>query len=117
MVVTGFSIYDDLVRYPRTFDAYRTHHYELVQGCLDGFVPSPSIGHTPDTIRVDGRTFSYADFVINGPGFHQTEAYGGPIHANTWVRLFLVGDSIVRVDVAQGACPAAPRFAVPDAQP
>ena len=112
-----FDLYDILVRYPRTIEAYRADRYEVVAGCLNGFDPSPVVGHTPDAIRVDGRTFSYADSYITGPGFHQTEARGGPIHPDTWVRLFLVGNSIVRVDVAPGVCPAAPRFAVSGLKP
>jgi hypothetical protein len=112
LILALFPLKTVFLDYPRMIAAYREHQYQVVAGCLDGFDPSPVVGHTADTIRVGGRTFSYADFTITGPGFHQTAAYGGPIRSDTWVRLFLVGDSIVRVDAAQKACPSAPRFAV-----
>ena len=108
LVLITSSLNDIFVAYPRVVATYRAHRYQVVDGCLQTFVPSPIPGHSPDTIRVDGRTFSYDDYV-EVPGFHQTEDGGGPIHADTWVRLFLVGDAIVRIDVVQKACPEAPR--------
>ena len=97
--------------YPSTIADYRAHHYRVVDGCLTGFDAGEHAGHSPDSIRIGGRTFSYADAVLV-IGFHQTEAEDGPIHADSWVRLFLVGNSIVRVDVGKGVCPRAPRFDV-----
>lgn len=101
---------------PRLVAAYRAGEYRVVEGCLSGFHPSTSEGHTPDVIRVGGHVFSYSDN-IDARGFHETEISGGPIHADTWVRLFVVGDQlfpvhghIVRVDVAQRACPPARPF-------
>jgi len=82
--------------------------YLLSEGCLSRFVPSVAIGHTPDEIEVAGRNFEYSDNSENG-GFHQTEISGGPIHANTWVRIYAVGSTIGRLDVVQGICPPAPR--------
>ncbi len=107
LIMITVSLNDILVRYPRVIEAYRAHRYQVVDGCLQAFVPSPIPGHSPDTIRVGGREFSYDDYV-EVIGFHQTENGGGPIHADTWVRLFLVGDAIVRVDAVQKACPTAP---------
>jgi hypothetical protein len=44
-----------------------------------------------------------------GPGFARTENEGGPIHADSWLRVVLVGDVIVRLDTdSEAACqPAA----------
>ncbi len=100
----------DVVDYRRVASAYQAHRYQVVAGCLTRFVRSTSEGHTPDAITVAGRTLSYADSEETF-GFHTTEISGGPIHADTWVRLFLVDDVIARLDVAQHACPRAPEAA------
>ena len=89
------------------YSDYIHRRYELVEGCLDGFTPSTSAGHTPDQIEVGGQSFSYSDNMVTG-GFNTTEISGGPIHADTWVRLFVVRCLIVRVDAIQHACPPAP---------
>jgi hypothetical protein len=95
-----------VVDYAHVASDYRAHRYQVVAGCLGRFTRSTSEGHTPDVITVAGRTLSYADNEETF-GFHTTEISGGPIHADTWVRLFLVDDVIARLDVAQHACPRA----------
>ena len=81
----------------------------IVEGCLTGFTRSPVPGHDSDSIRVGQEKLSYDDNTPNG-GYHVTEAEGGAIHADSRVRLYLVGDVIVRLDVQQHACPVAPRI-------
>lgn len=79
----------------------------VAEGCLQAFHPMPSAGHDMEHFKLDGHTFTYSDFVLV-PGFHQSEASGGPIHADSRVRLHYVGTNIVRVDVVDHACPSAP---------
>jgi hypothetical protein len=46
----------------------------------------PAAGHADEIVTVQGVTFRYSDFNLTR-GFNNTEAYGGPIHANSHVRL------------------------------
>ena len=89
-------------------DAYVNRRTAMVEGCLGGFIPSRVPGHSPDVIRIGDRELSYSDNIDTG-GYNTTEAMGGQIHADTKVRIHLVGDVIVRLDVQQHACPSAPR--------
>ena len=77
------------------------------EGCLKYFHPMPKSGHENEWLVVNGKRFEYSNFVING-AFNQTEAYGGPIHRDTLVRISSSDGQIVRLEVKQRACPAAP---------
>lgn len=96
-------------RQQRLYGDYAAGKATVLTGCLQHFSPSQIQGHTPDQIEVAGRAFSYADYSENG-GFHLTAISGGPVRADSWVRLYALGDTIVRVDVAPHACPSAPAF-------
>jgi hypothetical protein len=89
------------------FDKYVNGRYQIIYGCLQGFSPSTSAGHTPDVIKVQGRRFEYSDSIFDG-GYHLTEVSGGYVHADTWVKIYLVDNVIARLDVRQHACPTAP---------
>ena len=105
-----FGSWNLLVKQGDLVRRYKSGAYEKFEGCLNGFSPSPIRGHTPDVIQIDTRILSYTDYNNNG-GFHTTEALGGPIRADSWVRLFVIGDVIVRVDARDHACPPAPPVA------
>ena len=60
--------------------------YHVVSGPVTDFKPMPKEGHVDEQLTVGGVHFSYSDFVVNA-GFHNTEAYGGPMHAGRGVRL------------------------------
>jgi hypothetical protein len=81
--------------------------YQRTEGCVQGFHPMGREGHQLERVQVNGQEFDYSDFVLTS-GFRQTEAYGGPIHADSRVRLGYVGSDIVRVEVVDHACPRAP---------
>jgi hypothetical protein len=78
----------------------------MTEGCLQGFHPMPASGHDTERLRINGLQFAYSDYVIT-PGFHQTESHGGPVHADSRLRLSYIGPEIVKLEVADHACPAA----------
>jgi len=53
-----------------------------------------------ECFTVDGRRFCYADSVIS-PGFSRTRVYGGPINPGLPVRVTAIGDTIVRLEIAE----------------
>jgi len=58
-------------------------------------------GGKNECIAVTGRSFCYSDWIVT-PGFNRTRALGGPMRDGLPVRLTVVGDAIVRVEVADG---------------
>lgn len=58
-------------------------------------------GGKNECISVTDRQFCYSDWVLT-PGFNRTRALGGPIHDGLQVRLRVIGDTIVRLEVAEG---------------
>jgi len=90
--------------------AEKAGHLSVVEGCLQHFHPMPQEGHDEEKIEIGGHVFTYSDYDVSTPGFNTTESHGGPIHADSKVRLAFNGNDIVRVEVRQKACPAAPEF-------
>lgn len=88
--------------------------FSVTEGCLQSFHPMPYDGHDTERLGINGRCFSYSDYSLT-PAFNHTEAHGGPVHADSRLRVYYVGGSIVRLEVADHACPAAPD--VPKGQP
>lgn len=87
--------------------SYKTVGTKMVSGCVDRFhAGQEGRGNTFDMIDVGGHEFTYSDADVE-PGFHHIETLGGPIHADSWVKLNYIGDHIVRVEVADHACPMA----------
>jgi hypothetical protein len=84
----------------------RRGHASITEGCLQGFHPMPASGHDTERLRINGLQFAYSDYIIT-PGFHQTESHGGPVHADSRLRLTYIGPDIVKLEVADHACPAA----------
>ncbi len=66
-----------------------------------------------ERLQINGRLFEYQDLIFI-PAFHTTEYGGGPIYADSKLRLTVAGDYIVKVEVQQHACPAAPDFPRPE---
>jgi hypothetical protein len=56
-------------------------------------------GGKNECFSLGGRRFCYSDWV-GTPGFNRTRALGGPIEPGLQVRLSVVGNTIVRVEVA-----------------
>jgi hypothetical protein len=85
--------------YLRAIQAYREGRYQTVEGIVDEFVPMPYTGHAMESFRVNGKTFRYSDYVET-PGFHKTRSHGGPIHEGLPVRIGYVGNTILKLEVA-----------------
>ena len=79
---------------------------------MQGFHPMPFEGHDEERIRVNGEGFSYTDYDLS-PRFHNSEGHGGPIHADSAVKVWFEGNNIVRLAVSDHACPIAPDIAQP----
>ena len=57
-------------------------------------------GGKNECISVAARRFCYSDWVLT-PGFNRTRALGGPMQNGLQVRISSIGDTIVRVEVAE----------------
>lgn len=90
-----------------------TNSVKTVEGCLQGFHPMPEGGHDTERLLVDGLSFSYSDYLAT-PGFNKTESHGGPIHADSRVRIGYFGPDIVKVETIDHACPHAPDIDAPN---
>lgn len=89
-----------------------TDQFQTVEGCLQGFHPMPETGHDTERLLVGGRAFAYSDYQPT-PAFNKTESHGGPIHADSRVRLGYVGSDIVKVETIDNVCPRAPDIGAP----
>ena len=107
-------------RRERALDAERAAgRVRAVEGCLDHYVPEPraralSTSTTTDEHwRVAGQEFSYGSGDM-GRAFKASAVDNGPVRADSRVKLRYIVDPvtgmnrIVRLEVADGACPAAP---------
>ena len=94
-----------LLEYARLQSAVRANTIEIITGCLSGFAPAKD--RNGDDLALFGRRIVTYGERSRPFGFHTTEMAGGPIHADSSVRLVLVGNTIVRAEVEQHACPVA----------
>jgi hypothetical protein len=107
LAATFLFTYLDREGYYRSIE--KAGQTSVVEGCLQYFHRMPEDEHGLERIQVNGRVFSYSDATVTS-AFNNTESHGGPIHPDTKVRLTTAGDNIIRVEVQQKACPAAPEF-------
>ena len=69
-----------------------------VEGTVDNFVPMPYQGHANESFTVKGVPFSYSDYGVEA-GFNQTSSHGGPIRQGLPVRIWYVGNEIVKLEI------------------
>jgi hypothetical protein len=60
----------------------------------------PYTGHSEESFVVDGKRFSYSDFIVTS-GFHNAASHGGPIRAGLYVRVSYIGNVILRLEIAE----------------
>jgi len=58
----------------------------------------PYSGHAMESFTVSGVPFSYSDYIPKA-GFNQTSSHGGPIHEGLPVRIWYVGNEIVKLEI------------------
>jgi len=66
---------------------------------LEGQVTDFDSGGKSECFSVEGRRFCYSDFIV-GPGFNRMQDYGGPMRPGLQVRVAVIGDQIVRLEIA-----------------
>ena len=105
LVFLTFSILWALVAFTATFVDYRNCSHALasdrascVEGTVDNFVPMPYEGHSEEKFTVKGIPFSYSDYDVKA-GFNNTSSHGGPIHQGLPVRIWYVGNEIVKLEI------------------
>jgi tetratricopeptide (TPR) repeat protein len=72
----------------------------VVVGPVEHFVPMPYTGHAEESFSVAGVPFRYSDFIITD-GFNNTSSHGGPINADSYVRICYdpSGNVILRLEI------------------
>jgi hypothetical protein len=58
----------------------------VVEGQVEKFVPMPYEGHANESFSVSGVHFAYSDYIVTD-GFDNTSSHGGPITAESYVRI------------------------------
>lgn len=86
--------------YERGLSALKNGKASVVEGPVTNFVPMPYAGHAQEHFTVSGQRFSYSDYSM-ASSFHNSASYGGPIHEGLQVRITYVGNSILRLEIAQ----------------
>jgi len=107
VIILG-SVVGTIVENTDLTDAERRGETVITEGCLKSFHSmSRLVGHDVERLEIGNEAFSYSDSVYTA-AFHQPEVAGGPIHADSRVRIQSIGTKIVRLEVADHACPFAP---------
>jgi len=88
--------------YSRLENAIATGHARVVAGVVTEFSPMPVTGHAMERFCVSGSSacFEYSDYVVTS-GFNNTSSHGGPIRAGLRVRVTYVGNSILKLEIAE----------------
>jgi hypothetical protein len=102
-----FAIVWTLVTFVSTYWDYRAassagqdNSARVVEGVVTDFKPMPAAGHAMESFCVSGVCFDYSDYVVTA-GFNQTSSHGGPIRDGLPVRVTYVGNTIVKLEVAE----------------
>lgn len=106
-IATIYSICDGITDINRRRWLINEGNLSYTEGCIQNFHPMPEDGHDEEKIEINGVNFSYSDFE-DSLGFHNTESHGGPVHADSAIRLWYNGNTIVRLEVRDHACVRAP---------
>ncbi len=80
-------------------EALEEGNCEVIEGKVENFHPMPQEGHDTERFEVDGRHFSYSDYVVSA-GFNNTSSHGGPISEGLKVRICHQSGIILRLEVA-----------------
>jgi len=96
--VTAFGF--TYVEYLRLTRALTSGAANVVEGRVESFDPMPYTGHKDVSFVVAGKRFRYSDFEATS-AFNKSKSHGGPIDEGVQVRVWYVGNRIVRLAVAR----------------
>lgn len=91
-----FSTYSE---YLSLVDAVANKQVGLVTGKVTEFKPRMVQSKGVESFCVNQTCFNYSDTRVTA-GFNQIRAYGGPIYQGLPVRISYVGNTIVKLEVA-----------------
>lgn len=101
-----------LVAFATTYPDYRSCYNALasgktsyIEGTVDDFVPMPYQGHAAESFTVNGVHFSYTDY--GTPGFTNTSSHGGPMRSGLYVRIWYLGNDILKLQIKKNSMGAA----------
>lgn len=97
---TTIAFLGTLAEYQGVASDLREGRFSVVEGPVTDFVPMPYGGHALESFKVNGRQFSYSDYVVTS-AFHNTASHGGPIREGLYVRISYSGNLILRLEVDQ----------------
>lgn len=97
---TSTAFYATYHHYAFARDALKSGKAQMLEGTVDQFV-SVGLGKG-ESFVVAGRRFDYSDYWITGC-FNNTNSFWGPIHEGIQVRIWAVGNCIVKLEVATTA--------------
>jgi hypothetical protein len=105
IVFLGFAIFWTATAFLATFSEYLKDRDALisgkaayVEGTVENFVPMPYTGHALESFSVNGIPFNYADGVVKA-GFNNTASHGGPIRQRLYVRIWYLGNDILKLQI------------------
>jgi hypothetical protein len=101
-----------LAEYLNLSSDYRRGQFSVVEGLVTNFRPMPYEGHREECFSVQSQAFCYSDYEVTA-GFNNSASHGGPIREGLPVRVFYVGNTIIRLEVAPNT-PATPNAAKSD---
>ena len=93
---TASAMYATHRDYMECMDAFRRNQVTVFEGVVEDFRIAPYEG-MDECFRVQSATFCYSDESVQ-PGFHQTGAHGGPIHAGLAVRITAYHRNILKLE-------------------
>jgi hypothetical protein len=112
--IAAYSTYEHYSQLSTYKSLERSGKLSITEGCLQGFHPMREGGHEDELVRVNGKQFSYSDYDVSSIHFNNTESHGGPIHADSAVKIWYTGNNIIRLEVRDHACAKAPDLPQPD---
>lgn len=101
---TLFVAYSSWADRARLQKRLRNGEATTVTGIVKDFLPMPPGGHANERFCVRDECFEYSAY-SKTMGFNQTQSEGGPIREGLPVRVTYVGNTIVRLEIADGAAP------------
>jgi hypothetical protein len=112
VVSTVGALVSSYSTYARLRSIVAENRCRVVEGPVEQFVPRPSSGHGAESFLVQDVPFKYSDYTPNG-GFNTTSVNGGPIGANSYVRICYEEDKniILRLEIADVRPPGPPSTA------